>query len=60
MNKIECLNCGFSSYAFDNFMDLSVPIPRKGVRITGYVNLADDCLKNFILPEKMEECGYKC
>jgi ubiquitin C-terminal hydrolase len=40
-------------------MDLSVPIPRKGIRITGYVSL-DDCLKNFMSPEKMEECGYKC
>ncbi len=41
-------------------MDLSVPIPRKGVRITGYVDLAGDCLKAFIQPERMEECGYKC
>ena len=43
MNKIECLGCGHCSYAFDNFMDLSISIPRKGVRITGYVDLSD-CL----------------
>ena len=59
MNKIECQNCNYASYAFDNFMDLSISIPRKGVRITGYVSL-DDCLKSFISPERMEECGYKC
>ena len=40
-------------------MDLSVSIPRKGVRITGYVDLSE-CLNSFISPEKMEECGYKC
>lgn len=60
MNKIECLSCGFCSYAFDNFMDLSVPFPRKSIKITGYVSLADDCLRTFIQPERMEECGYKC
>lgn len=60
MNKIECQHCGHCSYAFDNFMDLSVPIPRKGVKITGYVDLANDCLRAFIQPERMEECGYKC
>ena len=40
-------------------MDLSVSIPRKGVRITGYVDLSD-CLEAFIAPDKMEACGYKC
>ena len=40
-------------------MDLSISIPRKGVRITGYVDLSD-CLKGFMQPEKMDECGYKC
>ncbi len=60
MSKIECQACGHSSYAFDNFMDLSVPIPRKAVKITNYVDLANDCMKSFIQPERMEECGYKC
>lgn len=59
MNKLECLSCGYKSLAFDNFMDLSVSIPRKGVRITGYIDL-DECLKSFIVPERMESCGYKC
>jgi ubiquitin C-terminal hydrolase len=59
MNKIECQACGHSSLAFDNFMDLSISIPRKGVRITGYVDLKD-CLRSFIQAERMEECGYKC
>jgi hypothetical protein len=40
-------------------MDLSVSIPRKAVRMTGYVDL-NECLKNYILPEVMEKCGYKC
>jgi ubiquitin C-terminal hydrolase len=40
-------------------MDLSVSFPRKGVRITGQVELSE-CLETFIKPEKMEECGFKC
>jgi len=59
MNKIECKNCGHCSYAFDNFMDLSLPIPRKAVKMLGYVDLSE-CLQTFISPERMEECGYKC
>ena len=36
-------------------MDLSIPIP------TSYKSLSlKDCLKNFIEPETMEKCGYKC
>jgi ubiquitin carboxyl-terminal hydrolase 2/21 len=59
MNKLECQSCGYRSLAFDNFMDLSVSIPRKGVRITGYIDL-NECLKSFISAEKMEPCGFKC
>lgn len=59
MNQLECLSCSHKSLAFDNFMDLSVSIPRKAVRITGCIDLGE-CLKNFISPEKMESCGYKC
>ena len=59
MSRIECQKCGHASYAFDNYMDLSVSIPRKAIRMTGYISL-EECLNNFILPEKMEECGYKC
>jgi ubiquitin C-terminal hydrolase len=59
MNKLSCTKCGHCSYAFDNFMDLSVSFPRKGVRVTGMVDLKE-CLETFIKPEKMEECGFKC
>jgi len=40
-------------------MDLSIEIPRKAVRITGSVTLAD-CLDKFIETERMMNCGYKC
>lgn len=40
-------------------MDLSVQIPRKAVRYTGYIDV-DECLKTFTAKEKMENCGYKC
>jgi ubiquitin C-terminal hydrolase len=59
MNRLECKKCGFKSYAFDNFMDLSVHIPRKAIRMTGMISLRE-CLESFITPERMEECGYKC
>ena len=59
MSRIECLKCGHCSYAFDNYMDLSVSIPRKALRITGYISL-EECLRSFITSEKMDECGYKC
>jgi ubiquitin C-terminal hydrolase len=59
MNTLECQKCRFKSYAFDNFMDLSVSIPRSGARITGSVDLSE-CLSTFVRPEKMEACGFKC
>lgn len=40
-------------------MDLQVSIPRKAVRYTGYVDV-DECISNYVLPESMERCGYKC
>ena len=54
MSKIQCQLCGFASLAFDNFMDLSIPIPKKKL-----VTLVD-CLEDFIGEEVMEKCGYKC
>ena len=33
--------------AFDNFMDLSVEIPKKAIKFTGNVKLSD-CLDKFI------------
>jgi ubiquitin C-terminal hydrolase len=59
MNKIECLKCDYKSLAFDNFMDLSISIPRKGSKITGYIDLAE-CLKSFVTAEQLYEDGYKC
>ena len=56
---MECQSCGYKSLAFDNFMDLSVSIPRRGVKITGYTDLSE-CLKSYISPEKIDECGFKC
>lgn len=56
LSKIQCQACNQASLAFDNFMDLSVHIPRagkKGVSLT-------DCLESFISDEDMEKCGYKC
>ena len=50
VNRLECIKCGHKSYAFDNFMDLSISIPRKGVKITGMVELRE-CLESFIKPE---------
>lgn len=59
MNRLDCKKCGHKSYAFDNFMDLSVHIPRKAVKMTGMISLRE-CLDSFITPERMEECGFKC
>jgi len=52
MNKIECHHCKNASLAFDNFMDLSVPITKHAS--------VEQCLAEFIKPERMEVCGYKC
>lgn len=59
MSKTQCKSCKHNSYAFDDYMDLSISIPRKGIRITGYVTL-EECLQNFSSTERMEACGYKC
>ena len=37
MSSTDCKHCKTKSLAFDNFMDLSVSIPRSSVRMTGYV-----------------------
>lgn len=54
MNKTECLKCGYSSIAFDNYMDLSLSFPKKS-RCS-----LEDCLTSFISEERMQECGYRC
>jgi ubiquitin C-terminal hydrolase len=53
------MNCKHKSLTFDNFMDLSISIPRKAVRYTGYIDI-NECLSNYTSAEKMENCGYKC
>ena len=47
MNRTQCLSCGHNALAFDNFMDLSVEIPRKATKFTGAVKI-QDCLEKFI------------
>ncbi len=59
MNRTSCLSCGHQALAFDNFMDLSVEIPRKAIRFLGSIKITD-CLDKFIEPEKMVDTGYKC
>jgi ubiquitin carboxyl-terminal hydrolase 2/21 len=59
INRLKCLSCGYETYAFDNFMDLSVEIPRKAIRFLGNINVKD-CLDKFVEAEKMVDCGYKC
>lgn len=58
-SKLECMNCNHKSLTFDNFMDLSISIPRKAVRYTGYIDI-NECLKSYTAAEKMDRCGYKC
>ena len=59
INRTQCLSCGFQDCAFDNFMDLSVEIPRKAVRYLGSIKL-QECLDKFIEPERMIGTGFKC
>ena len=40
-------------------MNLSISIPRKAVKFTGYVDI-NECIKSFIAKEIMESCGHKC
>jgi ubiquitin carboxyl-terminal hydrolase 2/21 len=59
MSKIECMKCHHKSLTFDNFMDLSISIPTKSIRITGDVDV-NECLQSYVASEKMERCGYEC
>ncbi len=40
-------------------MDLSILIPRKAVKLTGYVDI-NEFIKTLTAKEIMESCGYKC
>lgn len=59
MSKTQCKACGHSSLAFDNYMDLSIPIPKQPGNFNEAIRL-EDCLSMFIQEEVMEKCGYKC
>lgn len=59
MSRITCLSCKHHSATFDNFLDLSIEIPRKAIRFLGSISL-NDCLKTFFSSERMIDCGYKC
>lgn len=43
INRTSCLSCNYQDAAFDNFMDLSLEIPRKAVRFLGSISIGD-CL----------------
>jgi len=58
-SKLECMACHHKSLTFDNFMDLSISIPRKAVRYTGYIDI-NECIRGYTASEKMDACGYKC
>ena len=55
----RCLSCDFQDLAFDNFMDLSVEIPRRAVRFLGSISISD-CLDKFVESERMIDTGFKC
>ena len=57
VNRTKCLKCGFQDFAFDNYMDLSVEIPRKVSRSSVKIT---ECLAQFIEPEQMIGTGFKC
>jgi ubiquitin carboxyl-terminal hydrolase 2/21 len=43
MSRVGCLSCNHQTYAFDNFLDLSIDFPRKATRFTGTISL-EDCM----------------
>jgi len=53
------MKCGFKSYTFDNYLNVSISIPRSAVRYTGKVRV-QECIDNWVAPESMDKCGYKC
>ena len=51
----RCLRCGSSSFKFDVFMYLSVPIPGNGRNVTIY-----DCLSEFFKDERLDGAKIEC
>ena len=58
-SSISCLKCNHKSATFDNFMDLSIEIPRKAIKFTGSMSL-NDCLKAFTTAEILTDGDNKC
>lgn len=46
-STLTCSKCGYKSRTFDNFMDLSVSIPRKAYRYSGCALSINECLSAF-------------
>mmetsp|Transcript_47282 Transcript_47282/g.34569 ORF Transcript_47282/g.34569 Transcript_47282/m.34569 type:complete len:184 (+) Transcript_47282:823-1374(+) len=57
---MECLSCRRKSTTFDTFLDLSLSL-RLGREDFALEDVTlDDCLKDFVKAEKMEQSGYRC
>jgi ubiquitin C-terminal hydrolase len=59
MNRTQCLSCGYTAFAFDNFMDLSVEIPQKAEKFTSTVKIYE-CFDKFVAPEQIQNAGLRC
>mmetsp|Transcript_35204 Transcript_35204/g.25673 ORF Transcript_35204/g.25673 Transcript_35204/m.25673 type:complete len:119 (-) Transcript_35204:240-596(-) len=55
MNRVLCKKCNYESYAFDNFMDLSVEVPDSSM-----TKSLSSCLKQYFKVENLKGTGYKC
>ena len=51
---LECRRCGYRSMTFDNFLDLSLPMPDQAKEVD-----LEECLEDFTSSSAME-CGYRC
>mmetsp|Transcript_29793 Transcript_29793/g.28962 ORF Transcript_29793/g.28962 Transcript_29793/m.28962 type:complete len:168 (-) Transcript_29793:200-703(-) len=60
INQMECLLCRRKSTVFDTFLDLSLSVKLGRSEIQLEDVMLDDCLQDFVKPEKMEQSGYKC
>ena len=53
-SRLHCRACDHVSYNFENFMDLSIPIPHELVSSTDHIDLID-CLRAYTAVEKIEK-----
>ncbi|CAD7945754.1 unnamed protein product [Amoebophrya sp. A25] len=58
-NETYCHICGHASWAFDTFLDLSLPVPTNRVSSIRDITLTD-CLREFTDREKLDVEDYKC